>query len=278
MPGAERETRLSHLLRLSGFAATAATPLFAAAASQASGADRWKWAAASAVAALYVAVATYLVQRQLKAAAAAAADRLDSALGKVAPPLIDTLHDLCLAPDVESRSKAMGHLQAVVLDSARTCGDADTRAALYLLSNHRPHRSGECLVRERHRGRNDPPRERFCSANGDEDKEVLKMTNGTRIELYPDIRSNPPRGVYNAKERVYRSLMFVPVRTRKKSFGMLSVDHPRQKVFTDSDKDLLIVLANSLGVAMAITEDAAARAGQETVKAQPASSRRQPQR
>ncbi|UQU63958.1 GAF domain-containing protein [Couchioplanes caeruleus] len=271
MPEGETATRRPRVLQWISYCVAFLTPVCAAIASVGHGWSRWSWVAATAACAVIVARLNHVIQGALQEQAKAASDRLDAALGKVSPPLVEILQQLCLAADSRGRSQQLGHLNAVVAEAAKaSCGDGDTRAVLYLTENHRPptgraHKNGDCLKRAIQRGRlNEAAREWFCAGANDEGKAVLDFIKGTKGRLYKDIIADPPPGVSDAKVRKYRSLMAVPVRANETAFGMLAVDHPKPGVFDKGYLALLVLLASTVGTAMAI-DMAAERADREKV-------------
>ena len=175
-------------------------------------------------------------------------------IGDSTRPLIAELSAIASAFDPSQRKIMIEKLVDRTLDMANThCGtfegvSCETRTAYYALEG-----TGR-LARRGWTGRSArAPRELFDSAHDKEDAPVIDRAKGENHFLVENLDKKLPEGVLNG--RGYKTLLQIPVRNKRKSFGFLGVDSDQPNSLGKADVSFLTVMAAILAAAFSLDEE-----------------------
>lgn len=196
-----------------------------------------------------------LKSRAVKSSVTATA-ALGRALGQAGQPLITLLGKVAHAASDEERQARISTLVEKTVGIARSqCGRqgpvrGNIRATYYHFT------AEDRLVRQTYEGRIDRvPRPDFLLSRGANDRAVIELARGEDALLVKDVDLHPPHQFSDYLGRSYKSLLTVPVRCDRQSFGFLSVDSDRANSLTDIDVGYVTLMAGLLAVAFAMLDD-----------------------
>ncbi|MEV1056529.1 GAF domain-containing protein [Micromonospora chalcea] len=187
--------------------------------------------------------------------AARARGALASSLSSAGRPLVAVLGNAIDAQDggeFESSIQVLINRTLAIAQNqvGRMTGRSATRrSVLYLFE------TDSKLTRVAHEGRIDRvPRIDFNASRGDADRRVIDLARGEDVLLVNDVEQATPRYFSDYEGRPYRSFITIPVRTSRKSFGLLSVDSSEPDAFTEADVGFMALLAGMLAAGLALRE------------------------
>jgi putative methionine-R-sulfoxide reductase with GAF domain len=153
-------------------------------------------------------------------------------------PITSYLGELAATADRAARAAIAGQLRQAVVDAAVTLTVSGSRSAFYVQDP-----AGGRLVRAVYAGRSTLPRERFERGTPDGDFVLELVANGDLLFI-DDVSAHP---VITPSTPGYAAVIAVAVTAGPRRFGMLTVDAPQVGQFTQTDVELVRVLANLLG-------------------------------
>ena len=159
-------------------------------------------------------------------------------------PITSYLGELAATEDSATRAAIAGQLRQAVVDAVVTLTVAGARSAFYLGDP-----AQGTLVRAVYAGRSTLPRERFERGTPDGDF-VLELVADGELLFVDDVQAHP---VVTPNTQGYAAVISVAVTAGSRRFGMLTVDAPQVGQFTQTDVELVRVLANLLGSGQAQT-------------------------
>jgi hypothetical protein len=158
-------------------------------------------------------------------------------------PITNYLGEMAVAPTPEARAMIAGQLRQAVVDAAVRLTAAESRSAFYSVN-----REGTMLTREVYAGRSTLPRPTFVAGTQDGDA-VLDLVHRGDLVFVVDVDPDPM--VTPSTPDAYRTVIAVAVTAGLLRVGMLTVDAPVLGALTNSDVELVRVLANLLGSGLA---------------------------
>lgn len=172
--------------------------------------------------------------------------------------LVTALGKVTVSEDPGGADRAFASLSDKAVDLAQSVLKAtsasSTRAAFYSLK-------GDSLKREYFIGWSDcpAPRPDFQVGRSEHDNQAIRIARGEDSLLVENLEEDPPPYFMEARTRVYKSLIAVPVRAGGKSYGLLTADSSRAYALTKSHQGFLILIAGLLGAGVAHVEAVNAR-------------------
>lgn len=190
------------------------------------------------------AIRNYKRTLSVKGARYAAIEELHNGLG----PALGLVAEMALLDpaDKTSRSELLRNIAAQCCSALRamTPDSANVRAVVFELRQ-----VGE-IYPIGWFGRRDSPRSFSLSdAAGQEVLEFLESHD--RGELYEDTKEVAPRH-YSGDRQRYRTFIRTPIRVNGVTFGMLTIDAPKEKTLTTDDIKLVDLVAAEMAIAFAI--------------------------
>lgn len=209
----------------------------------------WLLVTGGALAAIVVACGT-LRQRQdahrietAEQVASEAQEALTTALNGALAPITSYLGDIAYVDDPAELATVAGKVRQAVVDAAVLLNPPAARSAFYAYDEE----TGQ-LHLEAYAGRATPPRFAFVAGTSDGDT-VLDLVEHGDLVFVDDVTADPL--VTPSTPGDYNTVIAAAVTAGGRRLGMLTVDAPRTGELSAADSELMRVLANLLGAAVA---------------------------
>lgn len=224
--------------------------VLAALAGDSSGSSRtWLLVTGGALAATVVACGTLRQRRDARRietaqqVASEAQEALTTALNGALAPITSYLGDIVRVEDPAELAIVAGKLRQAVVNAAVLLNPPSARSAFY-----RYDEDGQHLHLEAYAGRATPPRVTFVAGTPDGDT-VLDLVEHGDLVFVDDVAADPL--VVPTSPGDYNTVIAAAVTAGGRRLGMLTVDAPHTGELSNSDSELMRVLANLLGAGVA---------------------------
>jgi putative methionine-R-sulfoxide reductase with GAF domain len=174
-----------------------------------------------------------------------AEEELGTALNGAFAPITGYLGELADATSPTGRAIIAGKIRQAVVDAAVSLTVPGARSAFYRRSP-----DGRRLFRDAYAGRSTLPRFSFVAGTPDGDT-VLDLVERGDLVFVADVEADPM--ITPSAPGTYRSVIAVAVTAGRQRIGMLTVDAPELGELTETDVEMVRVLANLLGSGLAQT-------------------------
>lgn len=213
----------------------------------------WLWLVLAVVSAIIAAGAAPLFKKLDEKREKALLDKFQVQLGDGLEPLLHALAKVSESDSVPLKHKHLGELVNVAIVTARHVAGQGRLRATYYRVYPQHYKLKERLIPQIHTGRGTQPQTEFHkgSAAGDH---IFKTMDGNRSIFVPDTDECTLPGWDKKRERDYKAFVSVPVRTKKKIYGMLTVDAPEVGDLDENDEVLIrcVGLLLASGIAMVL--------------------------
>jgi len=168
------------------------------------------------------------------------------ALADLLDPMANLLGEIAKAGDPDRRAMCSEAVQVSLAAAANFIGHDRSRANWYEIVDGPP----RALELERSVGRSGSTHSVFVAGTEAGDA-ALALVDTDETLLCPDVVTDPPPGWDAQEERDFRSYLAVSVYADATPYGMLTLDAPDARAFTDEDLLTLRLLAKLLAAALA---------------------------
>jgi hypothetical protein len=152
-------------------------------------------------------------------------DKYQDQVNDALEPLLHQSIKLSESSSLPLRHKHLSELVRASIETARhVVGQGRVRATYYRVHPH-VGRARERLSPESHTGRGTTPQSVFAKGTPEGDH-MFKVLNANGVVFVPDAASCDLPGWNPKRERDYSTFIAVPVRSKRKIYGMLTVDAP----------------------------------------------------
>jgi GAF domain-containing protein len=168
------------------------------------------------------------------------------ALADLLDPMANLLGEIARAEDQDRQAMCSEAVQVSLAAAASFVGHDRSRAGWYEIVDGPP----RALTLERSVGRSGGTHSVFVAGTEFGDA-VLDLVDTDDSVLWPDVVADPPPGWDPQQERDFRSFMAVSVYADATPYGMLTLDAPEARAFSEEDLLTLRLLAKLLAAALA---------------------------